>query len=87
MKKQKILSGRLEELCRERKMSYYMLACKSGVPISTVMNICHCTTKNPGIFTLIKLCRAMNVTVQEFFDTEEFCEMTNSQEIKGEYSR
>lgn len=81
MRQQKILAERIKELCMERRMSYYMLACRSEVPISTVMNICHCTTKNPGIFTLIKICAALDITVQEFFNTEEFREMTK---IKNE---
>lgn len=72
MKEQKILSNRIQELCRARRMSYYLLAYKSGVPITTVMNIVHCTTKNPGIFTVIKLCGALGISVREFFDTEEF---------------
>lgn len=80
MKQQKILAERLKQLCMERRMSYYMLACRSGVPISTVMNICHCTTKNPGIFTIMKLCAALSITAQEFFDTEEFREMAKLEE-------
>lgn len=75
MKEQKILSERIQELCRARRMSYYLLAYKSGVPITTVMNIIHCTTKNPGIFTIIRLCGALEVSVQEFFDAEEFREI------------
>lgn len=77
MKQQKVLSERLKQLCMEKRMSYYMLARRSSVPISTVMNICHCTTKNPGIFTLIRLCAALDITVPEFFDTEEFLELTS----------
>ncbi|HIY01653.1 MAG TPA: helix-turn-helix transcriptional regulator [Candidatus Blautia faecipullorum] len=75
MKEQKILSERIQELCRARRMSYYLLAYKSGVPITTVMNIVHCTTKNPGIFTIIRLCGALGVSVGEFFDSEEFRSM------------
>lgn len=75
MKEQKILSNRIQELCRARRMSYYLLAYKSGVPITTVMNIVHCTTKNPGIFTVIKLCGALGITICDFFDTEEFRQM------------
>ena len=75
MKEQKILSNRIQELCRARRMSSYLLAYKSGVPITTVMNIIYCTTKNPGIFTVIKLCGAFGITICDFFDTEEFRQM------------
>lgn len=72
MREQKILAERINVLCRERKMSYYSLSYKSTVPITTIMNIVHCITKNPGIFTIIKLCDGLGITIQEFFDTEEF---------------
>lgn len=72
MKSQDILSKRIKELCRERNMSYYILAYKSTVPITTIMNIVNCVTKNPGIFTIIKLCDGLGITVQEFFETDYF---------------
>lgn len=72
MNNQKVLSQRIAELCKERKMSYYLLSYYSAVPITTVMNIINCTTKNPGVFTIIKLCDGLGITVKEFFDTEEF---------------
>lgn len=72
MREQKILAERINKLCSERKMSYYSLSYKSTVPITTIMNIVHCITKNPGIFTIIKLCDGLGITIQEFFDTKEF---------------
>lgn len=72
MREQKLLAKRIKTLCEERKMSYYLLSYKSTVPITTIMNIIHCTTKNPGIFTIIKLCDGLGITIQEFFETEEF---------------
>lgn len=72
MREQKLLAKRIKTLCEEKKMSYYLLSYKSTVPITTIMNIIHCTTKNPGIFTIIKLCDGLGITIQEFFETEEF---------------
>lgn len=72
MNNQKVLSERIAELCKEKKMSYYLLSYHSAVPITTIMNIINCTTKNPGVFTIIKLCDGLGITVKEFFDTEEF---------------
>lgn len=72
MKEQKILSKRIISLCKERNMSYYSLAYKSSVPITTILNIVNCITKNPGVFTIIKICDGLGVTIQEFFDIEEF---------------
>ena len=72
MRNQSILSRRLRELCKEKGMSYYILAYKSAVPITTIMNIVNCVTKNPGVFTVMKLCSGLGMTVREFFDTEYF---------------
>lgn len=72
MREQKLLAERIKTLCEERRMSYYFLSYKSTVPITTIMNIIHCTTKNPGIFTIIKLCDGLGITIQEFFATDEF---------------
>ena len=72
MKEQKILSKRIISLCEERNMSYYSLAYKSSVPFTTILNIVNCSTKNPGVFTIIKICDGLGITIQEFFDIEEF---------------
>ena len=72
MREQKILAERIISLCKERRLSYYLLSYKSTVPITTILNIVNCITKNPGVFTLIKICDGLGVTIQEFFDTEEF---------------
>lgn len=72
MSDQKVLSERIAELCRQKRMSFYLLSYHSAVPITTIMNIINCTTKNPGVFTIIKLCDGLGITVKEFFDTKEF---------------
>lgn len=82
MKEQKILAERIISLCKERHMSYYLLSYKSTVPITTILNIVNCITKNPGVFTIIKLCDGLGVTIQEFFDIEEFHHIKNRQHDK-----
>lgn len=72
MREQKKLARRIIQLCEERSMSYYCLSYKSTVPITTIMNIVRCVTKNPGVFTIIKICDGLGITIQEFFDAEEF---------------
>lgn len=72
MREQKILAERIKKLCQRKKMSYYLLSYKSSVPITTIMNIVHCTTKNPGIFTIIKICDGLGITMRDFFETDEF---------------
>lgn len=75
MKEQKILSDRIKYLCEQRNMSYYILAYRSSVPMTTLMHILDCSTKNPGIFTIIKICSGLDMTISDFFDSEEFADI------------
>ena len=70
-----ILKNRIDELCDEREMSYYVLSYKSSIPMSTMVHIMDGTSKNPGIFTIMKICDGLGVSLKEFFDTEEFEEI------------
>ncbi|MFR1834550.1 MAG: helix-turn-helix domain-containing protein [Lachnospiraceae bacterium] len=69
---QKILAARIADLCGKRRYSYYELAYKSAVPLTTLMHIIDGTTKNPGLFTISKLCGGLGITLKEFFDVPEF---------------
>lgn len=69
---QEILTERINLLCKREGISYYKLSAKSGVPLSTLMHIMDGTVKNPGVFTVVKLCDAFGVTPAEFFDTKDF---------------
>lgn len=71
-KVQEILVARINELCKERDMSFYTLSYKSTIPLTTLIHIMEGNTKNPGIFTIMKICDGLGVTLQEFFDTEDF---------------
>ena len=55
MKAQDMLVERINNLCKERRMSYYALSYESAVPITTLMHIVDKTTKNPGVLTIGKL--------------------------------
>lgn len=70
-----ILKNRIDELCDEREMSYYVLAYKASLPMSTMVHIMDGTSMNPGIFTIMKICDGLGVTLKEFFDTKEFEEI------------
>ena len=75
MKEQKILSDRIKYLCEQKNISYYILAYRSCVPMTTLMHILDCSTKNPGIFTIIKICSGLDMSVSDFFDAEEFADI------------
>ena len=74
-KQQSVLVERIDELCKEKNYSYYALSYKSSVPLTTLIHIMDGTSKNPGVFTVIKICDGLGVSLSEFFNTEAFNEM------------
>lgn len=71
MDEQKKLVKRINYLCQKQEISYYTLSYRSAVPMTTLMNIVNGATKNPGLFTIIKICHGLDVSVRDFFDTED----------------
>lgn len=69
-----ILVDRVEQICKEKGISYYKLSYKSTIPMTTLMHIMDGSTQNPGILTIMKICDGLEVTLKEFFDTPEFDE-------------
>lgn len=71
-KAQEVLINRIGTLCKDRNLTLYKLSYKSTVPMTTLSHIMDGTTENPGIFTLFKICVGLEISVEEFFATEEF---------------
>lgn len=71
-KAQKILIKRINDLCKERGITYYTLSYRSSVPLTTLTHILSGNTINPGIFTIAKICDGLDISLSEFFDEEEF---------------
>lgn len=63
---------RIYELCKERSITPNALSYMSGVSQSTIKSILNGESKNPGIVTLKKICDGLDITLIEFFDTEEY---------------
>lgn len=74
------VKNRLVFLCGEKRITINKLATESGVAPSTIKNILYGKSTNPGIVTLKKLCDGLDVSLIEFFNTEEFVAL--EQEIK-----
>ena len=70
--KMPVVADRINKLCKEKGISYYSLAYKSTVPLTTLLHIVDGSTKNPGIFTIIKICDGLEITLKDFFDTDDF---------------
>ena len=67
-----IVAKRIVELCRERGITPNGLSYIAGVSQSTIKSILGGESRNPGVATLKKLCDGFEITLAEFFATEEF---------------
>lgn len=66
-----IIANRIANLCKERYFSINKLAKMSDVKQSTIDNIMHGSSKNPGVQTLHKIALTFNMTLAEFLDFNE----------------
>lgn len=75
-----VIVARIYELCKQRDITPNALSYMSGVSQSTVKSILNGESKNPGVVTIKKLCDGLDMSIVEFFDTEDFKKL--EQEIK-----
>lgn len=66
------VAKRIRDLCAERGITPNGISLISGVPQATVKSILNGESKNPGIVTIKKLCDGFEITLGEFFSTEDF---------------
>ncbi len=64
--------NRIYQLCKERTITPNALSYMSGISQSTVKSILNGESKNPGIVTLKKICDGLDITLIDFFDTDEY---------------
>ena len=72
--------NRILQLCNERDITINRLASLSALPPSSIKNILYGKSKNPTLLTIKMICDGLDITLAEFFSTEEFD--TLEQEIK-----
>ena len=70
-----VFSRRITQLCNERGITVGKLCSMAGTTASTIHDIVSGVTANPRVFTLKKLCDALDITLSEFFDCPEFNDM------------
>lgn len=75
-----IIVKRFQELCAERKMTVNELANISGVTPSTAYSMMNGQRRDVSIKTIEKFCDGLEITLGEFFSTEDFDNL--EQEIK-----
>lgn len=72
MTKEEYLSFRIQQLCKEKNMTYQTLSDNACIPVNRVYRLYFGLTRNPNIYTMMDICEGLGVTLDEFFDTEEF---------------
>ncbi len=67
-----LVKNRILQLCEIKHLTVNKLATDSGLSASSLKNILYGKSKNPGIVTIKILCDGFGITINEFFDTDEF---------------
>lgn len=80
MNTKEAVAKRILELCTQRKITVNALAAISGVSPSTVYSILNEKSQNPGVVSIKKLCDGLDLSIQEFFNSDLFDDL--EQEIK-----
>ncbi len=80
MKNDMFIIERIEGLCRERNMTRYRLAQRSGISQSSISNMLN-RRNVPSINTLARLCDGLGVTLAQFFSKDgKRLDLTQEQE-------
>ena len=74
MQQNEVIGNRIMELCMEKNMTLRMLGEQSGLTYRRVYRLAHGGHTDPSIFTILRICDTMGITVDEFVSTEEFKE-------------
>ena len=74
------INKRVAQLCKMRGISYYRLAKDSGLSESVLASIRR--EKNlPSLDTLEKICKAVNISMSDFFNSELFETCQHTKEL------
>ena len=68
----KVFRKRVNELCMKKGYTPYALAYRASVPLSTLLHMLDESGTNPSLYNIIKICDGLDITLANFFDTEEF---------------
>lgn len=66
------IKNRILQLCGEKNITINKLATISALPPSSVKAILYGRSHNPKILTIKMICDGLDITLAEFFDTDEF---------------
>ena len=66
------IKKRILELCHIKGLSIYKLAQLSCLTQSTINSVLHRNNSKTSIYTILKICNGLDITLSEFFDTDYF---------------
>ncbi len=66
------VKSRIYELCNERNITINKLCTISGITQSTIANINSRPNTNLTILTIMRICRGLNISIQDFFNSSIF---------------
>ena len=75
-----VVAKRFRKICQERNITVNELANISGVTLSTAYSMLDTSRRDVSIVTIKKFCDGLEMTLGEFFSTQEFDEL--DQEIQ-----
>ena len=75
-----VVAKRFQQICKDRNIKTNELASISGVTPSTAYSMLDPTRRDISIVTIKKFCDGLEITLGEFFSTEDFDNL--EQEIK-----
>ena len=72
MNAKEAVARRIEQLCRQRRMTIHEVAMRAGMSASTVYSTLNRKSLNPGVITIQMICEGFGITVRAFFDDPLF---------------
>ncbi len=67
-----VVRDRILQLCESNGITINNLADICGLPPSSIKNILYGKSRNPKLLTIKMICDGLNMTLGEFFSTDEF---------------
>lgn len=71
MEHSRAIANRIKELCEEKGMNYTKLAERCGEPATRIYRVIAGTMSCQAILLLVKICKGLDISLDEFFDTDE----------------
>ena len=69
---QQAMRNRILQLCGQRGITINKLASLAALPPSSVKNILYGKSRDPKLSTVLAICDGLDMTMSEFFDTDDF---------------